>query len=530
MATPYDALTLEDARKLLGGLRDERARAAREFFRADHWQGGQGWIGATPPQGAEYGKIMSEIQRGFISENLIREVVKRHQSGVLGHEPLWRFTVARPLQEGEQATRAEQAQINDVEAALTTWWDTRKVLASFQQATNTALLTGRAVLRLFVPPGLRAENGILRARDLPDALSRIYVDVPDPEQAGTFTDLDTRREVGLFAFRRGNQDAVEVTYQDSRGLTVLRILTGQDGAGEETALPLNGRLFIYELRREALITSQVQDCQRGLNLALTQLLRNVNLAGNLERIVLNAQLPGAWVDARGMPWVEGQSTGVRTWQSGTYTTGAGATTFLSGLPVFNQEGQLTGYSNPNVSFREPVAIDSFAGTREVYEAAILGQCDQRHVLMARDATASGESRKQARAEYEMSLRLTKSALDDAGRWLLGTVLALGSVFSGAPLRFEGLRPEFNTVIDAGPITADERREIINEYSAGVVSRETTMSRLGIEDTDAEAAKIEEERQVADALLQAPFIAAPPASGTAPTPLNPAQALARQLGR
>lgn len=529
MATPYDALTLTAAQKLLGSLRDEGAASARAFFGADHWQGGQGWIGATPPQDASYGAIMAEIQRGFLSENLIREVVKRHQAGVLGREPLWRFTVARSLAEGEEATSAEKALIDEAEAALTTWWDVRQIVRALQQATVTALLTGRAVLRIFVPAGLRAENGTVQARDLPDALTRVYVDSPDPESAGTFTDPDTRRDVGLFAYQRDNRQAVEATFLDEQGLTVLRVLTSDDAPAEATALPLAGRILMYELRRDALITGQVRDCQRGLNLALTQLLRNVNLAGNLERIVMNAQVPGKWVDASGAPWVEGTSTGVKTWQPGAMPVGAGAVTFLSGLPLFNPEGTLTGYANPNVSFREPVTIDSFVGTRDVYETAILGQCDQRHVLMARDATASGESRKQARAEFETSLRMTKSALDDAGRWLLGTVLALASVFSGGAGRFEGLRPEFNCAVDAGPLTADERREIINEYSAGVISRETTMSRLGIEDTDAEAAKIEEERQATDALLQLPAPTALGSQPVAPTPLNPAQALARQLG-
>jgi hypothetical protein len=85
-----------------------------------------------------------------------------------------------------------------------------------------------------------------------------------------------------------------------------------------------------DLAREALVTPQIRQLQKALNLDLTQMTRNVNLAGSRDRIMVNIQPPGRRVDAAGQPWVEGVSTGTPTFVREALPVGAGASAFLHG--------------------------------------------------------------------------------------------------------------------------------------------------------------------------------------------------------
>jgi hypothetical protein len=49
-------------------------------------------------------EILTMIQLGFVSRNVIKEIVDRHARGVVGFEPAWRFTPRRPLDKDEDPT------------------------------------------------------------------------------------------------------------------------------------------------------------------------------------------------------------------------------------------------------------------------------------------------------------------------------------------------------------------------------------------------------------------------------------------
>lgn len=175
-----------------------------------------------------------------------------------------------------------------------------------------------------------------------------------------------------------------------------------------------------------------------------------------------------------------------------YYVGSGGITNLTGLLVKDKDGNVIGRANPNISFRDPVPIDTFTGTRDQFYASILGQCQQRHALISGDATSSGKSRLQARAEFRGSLLDSKDVVDDAGRWLLETHLRLAAQICGRSQDFLQLRCDFNAVIEDGPVDPEERDANRSDVSAGLMSKETAMSRNGIEDTDAELERISQE--------------------------------------
>ncbi|MBX6772687.1 MAG: hypothetical protein IRY83_13235 [Chloroflexi bacterium] len=462
----------------LAARRTFEMRASRAFYDGDHWQGGDGWIGARPPlDDAAYTEVLALIRSGFISENVIAEVVDRHVDGVLGREPLWSMLADNP------------ASLDEVHAALTRWWNARGVLRVLREALTGVLVEGRASLRVFVPAGVRDERGQIPVQpDLDRALGLIYLEALPADVAGIYWNPQTRQPCSVV-----HAGTTDVELGELRGeLTEIRIEDQQGVVRGRTSLRLGGHLLVHELAQRPLVTEQVRQLQRALNLDLTMLTRNINLAGSAERVVLNAEPPTEEVDVPDASVPGGLRRIVRR---APYRTGPGAVNFLVGVRVVDESGRVLGRANPNISYRDPVRVDTFERTRRIYREAILSQCDQLHVLIAGDATSSGEARKQARASFETSLRRSKVGLDAAGRWLLEVVLRLAAQFCGRD-ELLTLRADFNAQIDTGPPSSEDRRQFREDVQAGIISRETARLWLGIDDPDAEAERIRHENESA----------------------------------
>ncbi len=511
MPTPFDALTVRDAQRRMAcdDEENEIAESALAFAEGDHWQHGHGWVGPRPdhhlghddrPYEADYRHsmhhhLLREIRRAFISKNAIGEVLARHRAGVIGHPIAWKLTVSRPLAQGESPTAAEQALIAEAEAALTTWWDQEGVVEELHEALVLLLCAGRAPLRLYVPPGLLVEQAdgsvTLPPGDLPAQLARIALDTPDRDEATVIEDDRTRAEAGIFlAEEEKGQPTLEVSALDGTE-TVLRIIAG-DTVQSETRLPLGGRLLVYELERPVLITAQVLSLQKLLNLSLSMLGRNVVLGGFLERVFLNTQMPGEF---RTDP-----HTGGQVFVPHPLDVGAGSINVLQGTEIRDDAtGQVTGYANPSVVYRDPVPVQTFADTRDIAYRAILEETQQAHALLSGQGAPSGESRRQALADFLSSLRLTAPAIERAVRWMLETALHLGAHFAGQPGRYLGLRVVTTCHLDTGPLAADEAKQVIDLVAAELLSRETGMARVGVDDSDAEAQRIQAEREASASL-------------------------------
>jgi hypothetical protein len=507
MPTPFDTLTVRAAQGRLAGAGEqhETAESALKFAKGDHWQEGHGWSGPCPdlhagPDGQHadhqlHQRVLHEIRRAFVSKNVIHEVEARHIAGVIGNPVAWRLTVARPLSADELPSMAELALIAEAEATLTTWWDAEGVAEELQEALTTLLCAGRAPLRLYVPPGLLVEGAdgavSLPPGDLAAQLGRIVLDAPDREQATVITDRRTRQRAGVFlAEEERGQPTLEVSAIDGAE-TVLRIVAG-DVVQSETRLPLGGRLLVYDMERPALITAQVLSLQKLLNLALTMLARNVILGGFLERVYLNTQMPGELhTDPR---------TGKEVFVPYPFDVGAGSINVLQGTEIRDEvTGQVTGRATPSVVYRDPVSVQTFADTRDIAYAAILEECQQAHALLSGEAAPSGESRRQALADFLSSLKLTAPQVERAVRWLLETALHLAAHFAGQGGRYLGLRVVATCRLDTGPLSADEAKQVIDLVDARLLSRETGMARVGIDDSDAEAQRIQAEQE-ADATV------------------------------
>ncbi len=506
-------LDYKQAKGLFNDRRSVEAIENRMFFDGDHLQADKdyrGYIGERPATGDNYADFMARVKSAFVSRNAIKEFVERHNNGCLGREPIWRF-VHKNVQK-ENLTEGQTNLIKECEDALTEAWNDKEWLMLLQTAVTTALLEEKCAIRPFILPKSRDANGkLVKQKSLSDALKMLRFEVLASDKAGVFEDEETFEDFGVYAFEDAKTKIkrAEVTYVEN-GITYLKTVDERDITAIANQMPtlakyiggderfgsqiysigdLGGRLFLYEFKREALISEQVRSLQKCLNLDLTMMMRNINLAGFRQKTITNATKPTATVKT-----TDGGGNQVETKQEMPLRSGLLSVPFLNGLPIYGRDADknqiIVGYTNPNINIADPVAVNTFVESLETFYEAMLTEVYQLHVAISGDATASGKSRQEARAEFEKSLMKTKTVIDALGRWLLEVALRFAADLCGRSKEFIDLRCDFNSIIDAGTPDAAERAQNISEWEKGALSLETLLARNGTEDTDVEISKIE----------------------------------------
>lgn len=492
--------------------RTETALRATLFYNSDHWQSGAGFIGQLPPASLPGAESMKQaIRKAFVSENVIKEVVKTHVGGILGREPSWSFM----LTEGKEPRNDFSKETGNT---LTRWWNDRKALKDLQKAARIMVCEGTVVRRLVFPRGRLSNGRNPRATTLLDALDFIFFETVYADRGMVYTDPETMADIGIFLFDEldANGDVkthcAELSFLNDDGDTVCKIVRDKGAPTEYGPYPLGGRLLIYEMTRDALITEQIQSNQKAVNLAHTQMIRNVNLAGNRQQTITNAVPPGPTNEK---PTITEDTTKIATGSTssplakrfpGTFKTGTGAVNFLMGMPIYNEDGIVVGYTDPGINISDPVSVETFERTIEREKSAIYAQAHQRHVLIVDKADTSGRAREVARREYERSLKESKTELDACGRWQLETTLRLGAFIIGQSSRYLPLRADFNTLIDAGAPDPEMIQIALQMRQPGgmknrpIASDETVRGLSGIEDNAAEEARIDKESTLPEANL------------------------------
>jgi len=506
-------LTWDDLqfREALGLKQGDHFAENRDYLEGHHWRLGLGWMGPAPDIGDnDYRTVMLLIEAGFVSRNVIEEVTDRHGNGVVGKPMRWRWSTKRFLKVGESATPEEIADIALIEAWQTEWWDKRETSAVFRQATINALTFDRGPIRLLIPEGLlEVVNNVTVAKvkrgDIVAALDLIWPEAPDPEVACVYRDTYTMREVGIVKtqdapvdggpWNMNGQETLHACYLDGSDLKPEQTIVRTTGARVGYATyNLGGRLTVSEIVRPRIVTEQLIQGQKALNLALSMVPRTVVMAGFLERVILSGQMPGEFspiLDANGKQVGE-------KFIASPPSFGAGKTNYVAPVMIEEEDGRggtRTVMSSPDVKWREPTDPKFAISAKVSHYQDMLEECDQAHILIQSDATPSGNSREQARSEYEGSLNKTKPHVDKVGRWFLETLLALAEQLAGVPGKYTSkYRALFECNVDSGPLTPDEKRQYIEAADKGYLSYQTAMELQGVEDTDAEVARIKAEKE------------------------------------
>jgi hypothetical protein len=462
-ATAYPMLTPKRTLPLPAEI-----KARRLFDEGDHWQSGEGFIGQLPT-----GEAVTErtdlLKKAFSPEDVVSEILDTHVQNVLGDDPIIEL-------ESDMA----DAETADVLEAVKEWFDKRDGVGILANALRAARRETASILRAFIPSGMIDGNGRIQARDLRDALSKIWIRSEYIEAGGVIVDEATATELGLFLYRMriGNADVslCEYAYVNEQGQTIWGTASAHNaGVGAEIAEPfmLNGALPIYQLTTKAIITSSVCQAQRAINLSGTMLTRNNNLAGSRERLAIGVQPPGEWID-RG---INDQGQPVREFVPAEMKTGPATMNFLSAMPIHDAEGRVTAFANPNVIFTDPVAIDSFIGTSMHWRSEMYSKAKMRHLLMADDATASGRSRIEARKEFQSSLNESKQVTDPAGKWMIELALNIAAHFIGQPGRFLNTRVNFDSQVSTIELTPEETSQIRENFKIGLIDMQTALEQL-----------------------------------------------------
>lgn len=510
----FDQLTLDEAASLVADATPDWIATNRKFMEGDHWQDGDGWIGPKPNQSEQgFDKTMDLLEGTFTSRNAIREVTERHAHAVVGREIAWDLVLREPPGEEEELSDDQEELLEEAREDLRWWWQERDMDQVVEDLVEAALWGGRGPLRVFVPRGLLQEDDDDGTVEIPegdfrDQLERLYVDQPDHDAAHLYEDADTRRELGIVVYEltEGNpataagvdRERAELSWVEDDGTTVIRIVqTLQSGETDQEDVArlewdFGGRLPLLQLERTPLITEQVRQAQRALNLADSMIPRNVTTGGFLERVLLNAQLPGEWV--------QDDDTGMQRFKPEPMEWGAGVVNRLVGIQETDEEGNTT-FKSPSIEYRDPVPVDPSEDAKMSHYRDILGETDQLHVMIQDDATASGTSREQARADFERSTGKTKKPVDVLVADLLETVLAMAGAFAEDRRFIDNLRVTCDCELHLGPISPEQQQANRALVKANLLSRESAMTANGVEDVEAERAKIQEQEGSQLALRQ-----------------------------
>jgi hypothetical protein len=453
---------------------------AYQMWDGDHWQEGEGWESVLPDPGEnpeKHNKEKRRVEQAFTSQNVVREVVERHLNGVIGRLPSVDY-LRNPG--SEDPDRAE---------------DVAEEMPGAEEITDLLRKAGRHTLcgatphfRLYPSPMAYNEEGTLR-EDLSFELASelLTLEIVEPKQ-GLVTTIEGEKIAAYWRKAGADEKTVEVSILDGEGRTILAVIQQEktpDGiertVDRSDPLDLGMGLHMTPIDRETLVTEQVRQQQHAVNKALTMSDTNLDWAGFTERIFLNAQRPQKKVE---------RASGETEWVDAPYRAGAGQTTFLAGIVEETADGDQT-VNSPSVEFRDPTPVDTFKDTRDLHYETILSETDQRHVLMAGDASSSGIARIAARKEFIASLRPTMRTLRSGGEWILSTLPRMASVLSGDN-RMEGVEPSINLRLDRGVLSEDEIRVLMEQVEKEQLSLRTMLDRIGISDVEQELDRIAEE--------------------------------------
>lgn len=507
---PLGIRKVKDAKDLLSREDAAKVESSLKFMKGDHWQNSEGWSGPIPPvNSSDYTIIASEIERGFVSKNVVKEVTDRAVNGVMGREP--KITLSFP-------DKRQTKLIAEAEQVVKDWMKNKDFQKFVQKALRNSFVAGKSTLRLYVPSGL-LQNGQIMVNDK-DPLNFLYLDAPDPLSAGVVTEDSTKETEGIFLGKfidpNGKEvEVAEVTYllptENDQGKRFTEItIIPEKGAPESVQLDLNGNLMIHELGMPKVITDSVVSQQKMLNLNLTMMQRNSVLGGYLERVILNGQLPGHYEEDE-----NGNSVFVRE----DFITGAGSINAINGVPTLDENGNVAGYTSASISYRDPVSVRTFLEAKDASYRAILEETQQLHALLSGDAITSGDSRRQAVAGFMSTLRIPKYTTERAIEWLVETVLMCAGVFSGNPDKYRGITCTAECKLDSGVISAGEVDLLERQVRIGIISIETARDRMGIEDNDVEQARVEAELDFKERVIKdnTPNDLTPDASNTQVVP-------------
>ena len=495
----FSELSASDARGLINT--PEHFQENEDFYNGEHWRDGEGFADTIPPPASLASQTIKKgIARIFVSENIIREIVKRRTDGVMARTPKWEFIRAEPGTESSEAR--QEIQDDEISIPMRKWWNTREIHNLMKEAIRISSLHGCAVLRIYIPPALlpEASGGAVSVRfsSIEEALDLIYIEVVAPDRAVVHTDPYSMQQVGAVHFESPSftdvvsRETAEGIFEDSFGdfaeLTYLddgetvHAIVFDAGERKQVEYDLRGRLLMYCTKNALLVTEQIRQLQRTINTTLTHMAFNNRETNFQQRVFFNGQPPGSVV--------KDPDTGEDRFVVEVVERGANRDLWVKGLETEDSEGSVR-LESPSMEVIDPSDPNGYIRSIAEYRRGLYREAKQLHIELIKDATSTGEARLQAIADFVQDLLDMKEVADPIGRWVLETVYALAQNLAGRPVHRD-VKADFSTVINVGPIPQEVRRVIVEEVKAGLKSRFTAMTEIGIEEPETEMQRIRDD--------------------------------------
>lgn len=413
------------------------------------------WIGATfSPKDPKYADKLAQLKRVFQEHNFIQELTDNWRDGLISEPFAWQL----------KDRKGQRVEASEAEVQLQRWidWVNQQALELDPESTNfqqsdpwaefvlSVGVCGEGNLRLWQPD---------RYAEADDPIHRIHLHAPKAGSVEIERDKDGFIEKVTYNYGDSQK---EVLTQDTQGN--LLVTTSGDET-EALTIPTERRWTVQQVYKPSILSQGAKRKQASVCHALTMKLRNQEIGGFKERTLVNAEFP---LDEQGNP-VEVER-------------GPGIDTYIYGI----QQGDTLNpsYATPSIHESQPVPVTTFIDSIQADRMLLYHEFRQGHLLAA-DGGLSGESRIQMRQAFELYLRGWKRPVESAIANILNIVLRI--------LGYTELEAVVELRITTGKLSAEEQGAVMAQHQAGLLSRATTIAKLGtVHDVDAELALLDEE--------------------------------------
>jgi len=449
----------------------------------EYWSGPVVTIDPSLPQEAigqavRYrNEFLSALRRSFASTNFVKETARRHADAVIGHAPT---TV---MQAGPDAVNKRAHDL------VMRWWEMLGVHKMLHGATQKALVEGRAVLRLSLSPAALkvATDGSVTVRPMTadQLLKYLRPALLPPESVWLWEDARLN-PAAAYSYQTGEyreQERIELAYVGEDGNTHLTVW---DEARQQMSVvaDLGGRIPYMELKLTPLITPQVLENQRAYNVVTTMANRNTELAGFLERYMINLEPPTTTV--RG---IDGTPTKRPIMRTG---PGTMAVLFSKLIARATPQGETFEPVGPGQYGRfEPTSAQPLIAALDLAKVNIFSETRQMFALMGADASASGRSREVAISDFGQSVQPTRRDVEHLGGQLTETLLTMLGALSGERALMK-VTVDFRCHVQPVPPSSLERQQDRADVETGIIALATARHRQGIDASETEDTLIQGE--------------------------------------
>lgn len=424
------------------------------------------WSGPRPPVShIKYASVISQLKRIFQSYNLTKEIINYYKDTLIGQNFNWY------LSQNNQKIKKE----SQIEEILQDWWLWQYQLSFISNLHRIDPLSD-AVINMLINEVGKSGVGV--------SYLRLY----QPKKLQN-NPLNYKKyvlhspSVDSITVERDDDGFIEyATYNCVQGKETYKLLDSGlceivDYEGNISTIDLGGMIPVFELRGEVILTDALKQSQNSINKTLTLKGENLNYAGFLERVILNGQMPGEWIPDAGSP------SGERFVPTENLTYGANTVNFVQGLPIGDPRSP-DGYTNPSISYREPVGCDAFKSSLEIDIQTMYMSSGLGHLLTVADGGLSGVSRESVKSSFETRLKSYQLTIENCLSAIFKSVITL--------LDFGDYTPVIQLNLALGKPLPEYTKMVIEKYNTGLISRTTAMSEVGIKDTDAELQLIKRE--------------------------------------